>query len=176
MELCVLVNANDEVIGTEEKVSVHQSGNLHRAFSVFVLNEAGEILLQKRAEGKYHSPGLWTNSCCSHPRPNESVLEAGERRLTEELGFTTALQPAFSFIYKAEVGNGFIEHEFDHVLLGSYSGAIPFNESEVSDVRFLSLEDLMTEATANPSSFTQWLRILLTEHYDSLKKAIDAFG
>ena len=175
MELCVLVNTNDEVIGTEEKLSVHQSGNLHRAFSVFVLNEKAEIMLQKRAQEKYHSPGLWTNSCCSHPRPDESVLAAGERRLMEELGFTTALQPAFSFIYKAEVGNGFIEHEFDHVLLGEYSGNVPFNPAEVSEIRFISLSDLKAEVLANPSSFTQWLCIMLTEHCDSLKKAIDAF-
>ncbi len=175
MELCILVNTNDEVIGTEEKVSVHQSGNLHRAFSVFIVNGTGEILLQKRAEEKYHSPGLWTNSCCSHPRPHESVVEAGERRLMEELGFTTTLQPAFSFIYKAEVGNGFVEHEFDHVLLGRYSGNIPFNKAEVSEVRFISLEELKAEAISDPSSFTQWLYILLTEHYNSLKNAIEGF-
>src|SRR5690348_5807899 len=120
MEQVVLVNEEDQEVGTMEKMEAHRRGVLHRAFSVFIFNKQGEMLLQQRAQEKYHSGGLWTNACCSHPRPGEEVSEGAGRRLVEELGFETELQPVFNFVYKANFENGLIEHEFDHVYFGTY--------------------------------------------------------
>jgi len=168
-QFCVLVDENDNVLGTEEKLLTHQKGLLHRAFSAFIFNDKNELLLQKRAESKYHSAGLWTNTCCSHPQPNETIIEAGERRLMEELNFTTSLQPVFTFIYKANLENNLIEHELDHVLIGKYNELPVANEEEVSECRFVSLEELKEEIALHPEKFTAWLKIILDDHYDKLK-------
>jgi isopentenyl-diphosphate delta-isomerase len=165
----ILVNEHDEEIGTMEKMEAHRKGLLHRAFSVFIRNDAGEILLQQRALDKYHSPGLWTNACCSHPFPGESVAAAAHRRLHEELGFDCALTELFSFTYRTEFDNGLTEHEFDHVLLGTYNGNIQPNPAEVADYRYLPVSRIMEEIENDPSSFTSWFHHawpLLLQHID----------
>ena len=165
-QFCVLVDENDNQIGVEEKLLTHQKGLLHRAFSVFIFNDKNELLLQKRADVKYHSAGLWTNTCCSHPQPNESNVEAGERRLLEEMGFTTSVQPIFSFIYKAELENDLTEHELDHVLIGRYNELPVPNPDEVSECKFISLEDLKADLAENPENYTVWLKIILDNHFE----------
>jgi isopentenyl-diphosphate delta-isomerase len=152
----ILVNEHDEAIGTMEKMEAHRKGLLHRAFSVFIKNDAGEILLQQRALDKYHSPGLWTNACCSHPFPGESVEAAAHRRLAEELGFDCELKEIFSFTYRTEFDNGLTEHEFDHVLLGTYNGNILPNPAEVADFEYLSVSQIIERMESNPLNFTSW--------------------
>jgi isopentenyl-diphosphate delta-isomerase len=158
-EMLVLVNEHDEAVGTMEKMEVHRKALLHRAFSVFLFNSAGEMLLQQRALSKYHSGGLWTNTCCSHPHPHETPMEAGKRRTREELGIDVELRPAFSFIYKAELDNELTEHELDHVLVGRYDGDIFPNPEEVMDYCFQSLDTLRENLSAEPSSYTAWFKI-----------------
>lgn len=155
----ILVNELDEAIGTMEKMEAHRQALLHRAFSVFIFNEQGEMLLQQRADEKYHSPALWTNACCSHPAPGEEVSAAAERRLKEELGFTTALKPAFDFTYKASFSNGLTEHEFDHVFVGKYDGPVQPDKSEVKDFAFVRMEELQAMMNDDPSRFTSWFLI-----------------
>ncbi|MDE1869819.1 MAG: isopentenyl-diphosphate Delta-isomerase [Candidatus Micrarchaeota archaeon] len=158
----ILVNEQDEQIGTLEKLKAHQNGaKLHRAFSIFVFNSKGETLLQRRASTKYHTPGKWTNTCCSHPYIGESILDAAHRRLREEMGFDCTLTEEFSFIYRAEVGNGLTEHEYDHVLFGTYNGAPKLNREEAEDYKWASLEDIKKDAKENPESYTPWLKIAL---------------
>ena len=134
----ILVNEQDRQTGTMEKMEVHQKAILHRAFSVFIFNDKGEMLLQKRAVKKYHSGGLWTNTCCSHPQPGEDTLEAAGKRLQEEMGFNTTLNKAFTFIYKAELDNGLTEHEFDHVFIGNFNGEVQPDPEEVEDYCYQS--------------------------------------
>jgi isopentenyl-diphosphate Delta-isomerase len=169
----VLVNENDEPVGTMEKLEAHQLGLLHRAFSVFVFNERGEMLLQQRAAGKYHSPGLWTNTCCSHPAPGERVEAAAHRRLVEEMGFDCPLQAAFNFTYRAEFDNGLIEHEFDHVFVGRWEGEITPNPEEVGSYRYITLTDIRKWIAERPHDFTPWFKIALpeVEQYFSQQKA-----
>jgi len=162
----ILVNENDEEIGVMEKISAHQTSQLHRAFSVVIFNESGEMLLQKRALEKYHSPGQWSNACCGHPLPNEKSKEGAERRLLEEMGFTAELAHCFTFQYKAEVGGGLMEHEIDHVFKGSCNMDFQVNESEVMDWKWMSLQDLRLEMALNPSDFTPWF-LLLMEQWQS---------
>src|SRR5437868_2002286 len=138
----ILVNKRDEPTGSMEKLAAHQQGLLHRAFSIFIFNDNGELLLQQRAIDKYHSGGLWTNTCCSHPQPGEETIVAAQRRLKEEMGFTTSIKKVFDFVYKAEFGNGLIEHEFDHVFAGNYNGEIEYNKDEVMDCCYRSLPDI----------------------------------
>jgi isopentenyl-diphosphate delta-isomerase len=159
MSLLVLVNEQDEPIGEIEKMEAHQKGLLHRAFSVFIFDDKGRMLLQQRAMSKYHSGGLWTNACCSHPHPRENTLASAKKRLKEELGFETEIKPLFTFIYKANFENGLIEYEFDHVFTGIYSGEITPNEHEVMDFRYASTDDLETELQQHPEKFTAWFRI-----------------
>jgi isopentenyl-diphosphate delta-isomerase len=163
-ELVVLVNIEDNVLGLMEKQQAHVNGLLHRAFSVFLFNENGEMLLQKRAEKKYHSPLKWTNAVCSHPRNGETYLDGAKRRLKEELGIETELTEKFHFIYKADVGGGLWEHELDHVFIGNYNAEFNLNKDEVEDVRFVSLEDLDKEMSENPEHFTEWFKIILEEY------------
>lgn len=163
-ELVVLVNIEDNVLGLMEKQQAHVNGLLHRAFSVFLFNENGEMLLQKRAEKKYHSPLQWTNAVCSHPRNGETYLDGAKRRLKEELGIETELTEKFHFIYKADVGGGLWEHELDHVFIGNYNSEFNLNKDEVEDVRFVSLEDLDKEMSENPEHFTEWFKIILEEY------------
>ena len=143
-----------------EKMEAHQKGVLHRAFSVFVFNDRNEMLLQKRATSKYHSGGLWSNTCCSHPRLGESEVSAGERRLQEELGFTVKLANVFSFIYKAELDNHLIEHELDHVLVGEYSAAPRMNPEEVEDWKYVSMEWLEADLANAPENYTIWFKTI----------------
>lgn len=158
-EMLVLVNEHDEAVGTMEKMEVHRKALLHRAFSVFLFNSAGDMLLQQRALSKYHSGGLWTNTCCSHPYPHETPMEAGKRRTREELGIGVELRPAFSFIYKAALDNELTEHEFDHVLVGRYDGVVLPNADEVMNYRFQSLDSLRESLSAEPSHYTAWFKI-----------------
>ncbi|MFM9983932.1 MAG: isopentenyl-diphosphate Delta-isomerase [Flavobacteriales bacterium] len=157
----ILVDDLDNPIGEMDKLEAHKQARLHRAFSVFIMNEAGEMLLHKRALEKYHSGGLWTNACCSHPRPGESVLQAANRRLDEEMGMSTELSALFHFSYYAKFENGLTEYELDHVVLG-YSEVDPQPQpSEVMDYRWMPLEELLYELNENPERYTVWFRIAL---------------
>lgn len=167
-EMVVLINENDEVKGLMEKMQAHKTGLLHRAFSVFLFNNQGEMLLQKRAAHKYHSPNQWTNAVCSHPRDGESYKDAALRRLKEELGIEVEIDHKFFFIYKADVGDGLWEHELDHVFVGNYQGEFQLNPEEVSEVRYISQENLEKEMTENPANFTEWFKIILKEYQEHL--------
>jgi isopentenyl-diphosphate delta-isomerase len=157
----ILVNEKDEQTGTMEKTAAHQQGLLHRAFSIFIFNNKGEMLLQQRAVHKYHSAALWSNACCSHPNPGESTIDAAHRRLREELGFDTKLEKAFDFIYKADVGNGLTEHELDHVFFGKYDGELKLNHDEVAAVGYRSIDSIKEQLERSPEKFTSWFRLLL---------------
>lgn len=159
MTQVVLVNEADEATGTMEKMEVHLKGLLHRAFSVFIFNSRGEMLLQQRATDKYHNGELWTNACCSHPAPGEAIYAAATRRLKEEMGFTVSLEKAFDFIYKASFDNGLIEHEFDHVFVGQYDGDVNVNKSEVKDYCFKTVDELKSSLQSHPQKFTAWFKI-----------------
>ena len=164
-EQVILVNENDEKIGLMPKMEAHEKGVLHRAFSVFIFNESNQLLLQQRAFGKYHSPGLWTNTCCSHQRDGETSLEAGKRRLQEEMGFTAPLRETTSFIYKAPFDNGLTEHELDHILIGNFSGLPEINEDEVASWKWMSLEAVKEDIAINPDQYTAWFKIIF-EKFD----------
>ena len=155
----ILVTEKDEVAGTMEKMQAHREGLLHRAFSVFVFNKKGEMLLQQRALKKYHGAGLWTNTCCSHPYPAEAIEDAAARRLQEEMGFSTPLHKVFEFTYRADVENNLIEHEYDHVFVGEYEGEINTNDDEVAAFRYQNIEEIKDELSRNPEKFTTWFRI-----------------
>lgn len=157
----VLVDEKDRALATMDKLEAHELGLLHRAFSVFIFNNEGKMLIHKRALTKYHSGGLWTNACCSHPYPGEGALTAGKRRLHEELGFTCDLYKAFDFIYRAEVDNSLTEHEFDHVFVGNYSGMIKADPEEVAETKYVELDWLVKEIEINPNNFTTWFKIAL---------------
>jgi isopentenyl-diphosphate delta-isomerase len=158
-EMIILVDENDREIGVDEKLKVHKEGKLHRAFSIFIFNSKGQMLLQKRARDKYHSAGLWSNACCSHPRAGESLEQAVHRRLKEEMGFDCGLEKVFHFTYKAEVGNGLIEHEVDHVFIGIYDGEVYPNPEEAEEFKWVDIDTLRKELKENPDKFTPWFRI-----------------
>ena len=155
----ILVDENDRPTGTMEKMEVHQKALLHRAFSVFIFNSKGDMLLHQRASNKYHSGGLWTNACCSHPREGQQTIEAAERRLQEEMGFTIPLKKAFNFTYKAALDNGLTEYEYDHVFIGTYDGAIDPDEDEVKDFCFVSIDEIKTSIQSHPQKYTEWFKI-----------------
>lgn len=159
MEEVILVNGQDEPVGTMEKMEAHYQAALHRAFSVFLFNSRGEMLLQQRAKSKYHSGGLWTNACCSHPRPGEETANAANRRLHEEMGISAQLKKIFDFTYKASFDNGLTEHEYDHVFTGNFSGIIKPNKNEVQDYCFKSMEDLEISLQSHPHKYTAWFHI-----------------
>jgi len=167
-EKVILVNEKDEKIGLMPKMEAHEKALLHRAFSVFVLNHKNELMLQKRALHKYHSPGLWTNTCCSHQRDGETSLEAGRRRLQEEMGFVTELEESISFIYKAPFDNGLTEHEFDHVLVGTYDENPKINEEEVADWKWMSLEAVNESILKTPELYTVWFKIIFEKYYNHI--------
>ena len=169
MEKVILVNELDEPIGEMEKMEAHEKGVLHRAFSVFIFNDKNELLLQKRASSKYHSGGLWSNSCCSHPRSGESIVDAGKRRLVEEMGFSVPLDAVFSFIYKAELDNSLTEHELDHVLIGRYNDAPEMNLDEVEDWDYVDLESLESDMSDHPENYTEWFKII----FDRVKTVLN---
>jgi isopentenyl-diphosphate delta-isomerase len=159
IEEVVLVNENDVAIGTMEKLEAHEKGLLHRAFSVFIFNDKNELLLQRRALTKYHSAGLWTNTCCSHPRPNETTLNAANRRLVEEMGIETELIFKTSFIYKTKFDNGLTEHEFDHIFFGTSNANPTINTEEVDSFVWMSVEALKQKINLKPNEFTSWFKI-----------------
>lgn len=164
MTQVVLVDPFDVPIGTMEKLEAHRKGLLHRAFSVFVFNDRNELLLQRRALGKYHSGGLWTNTCCSHPTPDESLESAGSKRLQEEMGFATPLTNRFAFEYRVELDNGMTEHELDHVLTGRYNDEPQPNPSEVMDYKWIAMPELQEDMARNPEHYTSWFRIILRDY------------
>lgn len=162
-ELLILVDEQDRELGISDKLTIHQQGLLHRAFSVFVFNSKAELLLQQRADNKYHSPGLWTNTCCSHPRPAENISDACNRRLMEEMGMNCKLEFSFSFMYKCSFENGLTEHEFDHVYVGQTDDLPIINNEEVMGWKYISIEELQNEISLHPDRFTEWLKICLPE-------------
>mgnify|MGYP006448199977 FL=1 len=168
-EKVLLVNEKDQVLGEMEKIEAHEKGLLHRAFSVFIYNDKNELLLQRRALSKYHTPGLWTNTCCSHQRENETNIEAGERRLQEEMGFTTDLENQFSFIYKAPFSNGMTEHEYDHILKGVFNGTPLPNPNEVAEWKWVTLDHVEKDISENPDNYTAWFKILLEKYLEKLR-------
>lgn len=159
MSEVVLVNELDEPIGTMEKMAAHRNAVLHRAFSIFIFNSRGEMLIQQRAFNKYHSGGLWTNACCSHPLPGEDILQAANRRLQEEMGFRTDIRKIFDFTYKTAFDNGLIEYEFDHVFAGCYEDVIKPDKEEVNDYCFKTLEEIRSLLKSNADKFTSWFHI-----------------
>ena len=171
-ENVILVNEADEPIGLMPKMEAHEKALLHRAFSVFIMNDKGETMLQQRAKDKYHSPLLWTNTCCSHQREGESNVEAGKRRLQEEMGFTTELEELFSFIYKAPFDNGLTEHELDHVMVGVYNERPKINPTEVANWKWMHPEDIKNDISSNPDRYTAWFKIIFERFYDHLSHKI----
>ncbi|AQS93390.1 isopentenyl-diphosphate delta-isomerase [Polaribacter sp. BM10] len=170
-EQVILVDQNDKQIGLMEKIEAHEKALLHRAFSVFVFNDNGELMLQQRAASKYHSPLLWTNTCCSHQREGETNLEAGKRRLQEEMGFVTDIKEVFSFIYKAPFDNGLTEHELDHVMVGKYNDAPNINKEEVEAYKWMLLDDVKKDIEENPTNYTEWFKIIFDNSYEKLTNA-----
>ncbi len=163
-EKVILVNKKDDQLGLMGKMEAHQKAVLHRAFSVFVFNKKGELLLQQRALDKYHSPGLWTNTCCSHQRDGESNIEAGKRRLEEEMGFSCDLEELFWFVYKASFDNGLTEHELDHVMIGYYDQDPKINKEEVASHKWMLLEDVKKDIDVHPELYTEWFKIIFKEY------------
>lgn len=167
-EYVILVDENDRQIGVMPKLEAHKKAVLHRAFSVFIFNDKNELMLQQRALKKYHSPGLWTNTCCSHQREGESNIEAGKRRLQEEMGFVTDLNESISFIYKAPFDNGLTEHEFDHVLIGHYNDEPKINEDEVANWKWMALDDVNKDLKTHPEHYTAWFKIIFDKFYNHI--------
>lgn len=161
MEHVILVDPADRPIGRMEKMQAHREGRLHRAFSVFLFNDQNQVLLQRRALDKYHSGGLWSNTCCSHPRPGEATRDAAERRLKEEMGITCPLRPLFSFVYHVILDQGLTEHEYDHVFVGRYSGTPEINPAEVVDWAYRDITEVAEDLRQNPGQYSEWFRIAL---------------
>ncbi|AWM12985.1 isopentenyl-diphosphate Delta-isomerase [Flavobacterium sp. NRK F10] len=168
-EKVILVDQNDKPVGLMEKIEAHERALLHRAFSVFVLNDKNQVLLQQRAKSKYHSPLLWTNTCCSHQRPEETNVEAGKRRLKEEMGFEVELKELFHFIYKAPFDNGLTEHELDHVMIGRFDGEPKINPEEVESWKWMAIDDIKEDLQLNPEMYTVWFKIIFDEFYHHLE-------
>ena len=170
-EFVILVDEKDNQLGLMPKMEAHEKAVLHRAFSVFIFNSKCELMLQQRAAHKYHSPLLWTNTCCSHQRDGETNIEAGERRLVEEMGFKTNLKEIFSFVYKAPFDNGLTEHELDHVMVGYFDGLPEINPEEVASFKWMSLEEVNADIKLHPNLYTAWFKIIFKESYSKLKYA-----
>lgn len=164
-EFVILVDENDNDIGVMEKLQAHQEGLLHRAFSVFIFNDQEELLLQQRAISKYHSGGLWTNTCCSHPRPNETIKDAANRRLFEEMGMSCDLNIKTSFIYKTPFDNGLTEHELDYVLIGHTNQIPTINKEEVESYKWMPILDIKKDILSNPNQYTSWFKIALEKAF-----------
>lgn len=167
-EQVILVNENDEQIGLMPKMEAHEKAVLHRAFSVFIFNDKNELMLQQRALSKYHSPGLWTNTCCSHQREGESNIQAGKRRLQEEMGFVTDLKETTSFIYKAPFDNGLTEHELDHIMVGFYNHEPKINKDEVESWKWMDLENVKVDMVLHPERYTAWFKIIFEKFYEHI--------
>ena len=170
-EQVILVDQQDNPRGLMPKMEAHEKAELHRAFSVFIFNEKNELMLQQRAKHKYHSPLLWTNTCCSHQRDGESNVQAGKRRLFEEMGFVTEIKEVFSFIYKAPFDNGLTEHELDHVMVGYYNEDPIINRDEVEAFTWMTLDDVKTDIENRPELYTAWFKIIFEKSFDKLKNA-----
>jgi isopentenyl-diphosphate Delta-isomerase len=170
MEEVILVDLSDKQIGTMEKMRAHKEARLHRAFSVFLFNDKNEMLIHKRAPSKYHSPNLWTNACCSHPRPGEKSADAALRRMQEELGMNCDIKEVFSFTYKRPLDQDLTEYEFDHVFIGHYNGGFKLNAEEVAEIKFILIEDLRLSLNATPELYTEWFRIICNDHMEKLLK------
>ncbi len=168
IEQVILVDEQDNEVGLMEKMEAHEKAMLHRAFSVFVFNDKNELMLQQRAKEKYHSPLLWTNTCCSHQRKGEGNLEAGKRRLQEEMGFTCDLKEVFSFVYKAPFDNGLTEHELDHVMVGQFNGEPVVNPDEVEAYKWMTLEAVKKDIEDTPGDYTAWFKIIFEKSYDKI--------
>jgi isopentenyl-diphosphate delta-isomerase len=169
-EKVILVNQKDEPIGLMNKLEAHEKAVLHRAFSVFILNDKNEVMLQQRAHQKYHSPLLWTNTCCSHQREGETNIQAGTRRLSEEMGFSAELKELFHFIYKAPFDNGLTEHELDHVMIGYYNNKPIINPDEVEDWKWMSIKAIKEDMQIHPDIYTVWFKIIFDEFYHYLEE------
>ena len=169
-EKVILVDKNDNQVGLMPKLEAHEKGVLHRAFSIFIFNSNYELLLQKRASSKYHSGGLWTNTCCSHPREGENILDAANRRLDEEMGIKTSLRKVYDFIYKAELDNQLTEHEFDHVFYGVFDNDPILNKDEAEDFKWVDMETLNNDIIKNEDNYTVWFKIAFEYFYNYLKK------
>ncbi|WP_163514696.1 isopentenyl-diphosphate Delta-isomerase [Gelidibacter japonicus] len=169
-ERVILVNEKDEQIGLMPKMEAHEKALLHRAFSVFIFNNKNELMLQQRAAHKYHSPLLWANTCCSHQREGETNIQAGKRRLQEEMGFVTELEDTVSFIYKAPFDNGLTEHEFDHVLIGNYEDAPIINPDEVAAWKWMPLEEVKEDMLKRPEIYTEWFKIIFDKFYEHINR------
>ena len=173
-QMVVLVDEEDNELGTEEKLKAHQDGGrLHRAISIFVFNRKGELMLQRRSKAKYHAKGLWANTCCSHPMPKESQILAAHRRLKEEMGFDCDMEEVFNFTYHADVGSGLTENEYDHIIFGSYDGDPILNPKEVSEWKWVSLKRLREDIKKDPSKYVPWLVLMIDEvakNFDSWSK------
>lgn len=167
-EQVILVNEKDEPIGLMPKMEAHEKALLHRAFSVFIFNDRNELMLQQRAAHKYHSPLLWTNTCCSHQRDGESNLEAGKRRLQEEMGFVADLKETTSFIYKAPFDNGLTEHEYDHIMVGYYNDSPDINPDEVAAWKWIPLEAVKDDIEQQPEIYTEWFKIIFDKFYQHI--------
>ncbi|MCC5922814.1 MAG: isopentenyl-diphosphate Delta-isomerase [Crocinitomicaceae bacterium] len=172
MEEVILVDENDQIIGTMEKMLAHQEGRLHRAFSVIIFNDKGQMLIHQRAADKYHCGGLWTNACCSHPRLEEDLIAAGKRRLLEEMGFVTDLKHIGSFIYKVKFDNDLYEHELDHLLVGSYSDAPNPSPIEVMDWEYVEMDEIYEDIKNQPNLYTFWFKKIVLEHKDKILNSI----
>ena len=168
-DFVILVDKNDKKTGLMPKMEAHEKGVLHRAFSVFIFNDKNELMLQKRNVNKYHSPGLWTNTCCSHQKDGESNINAGKRRLKEEMGFCVDLNELDSFIYYVKFDNGLIEHELDHILVGEYNGSFNVNPKEVDEWKWLALDKIKDDIKTNPNNYTEWFKIIMYNYYNELK-------
>ena len=173
MEQVILVDEHDQPIGLMEKQAAHIEPHLHRAFSVFVFNSKGELLMQRRAFSKYHSPGLWTNTCCSHPRDGETTQDAAQRRMKEEMGMECEMHEVYTFMYKAPVGQGLTEHELDHVFIGQSDDTPNINHEEVESWKYISLDELKNDLSQHPECYTEWFKITfeeMTHHAELLGK------
>lgn len=169
-ENIILVDENDQEIGTMEKMQAHQEARLHRAFSVFIFNSKGETMLQQRALSKYHSGGLWTNTVCSHPRSGETLEAAVHRRLQEEMGFDCDVKEVFSFIYKVPLDHGLSEHEFDHVFVGNFDGEPQLNREEAESYKWITLDELKQDITNHPAKYTEWVKIIFQKYIGYLEE------
>ena len=169
-EYVILVDTADRELGTMEKMEAHEKAALHRAFSVFIFNDRGELMLQQRAAHKYHSPLLWTNTCCSHQGQGESNIEAGKRRLREEMGFEVDLDEKFHFVYKAAFDNGLTEHELDHVMVGYYNSEPTINPEEVASWKWINMEVLQQDMKDHPEDYTAWFKIIFDRFVEFLTK------
>lgn len=175
-DVVVLVDEHDNERGAMDKMEAHRKAELHRAFSVFIFNMAGDMLLQQRAISKYHSGGLWTNACCSHPFPGETVAAGATRRLSEEMGFSAPIKKVFSFLYKAPFDNGLTEHEYDHVFVGEYDGEIIPNPAEVQDFCYRSLDEIEASLQSHPARFTAWFHLAFPRVKEWKKQAALCIG